>query len=38
MLAILRSGRTGGEVKVSVKADGISDVDWSMKTVGVRRR
>jgi beta-galactosidase len=38
MLAILRAGRTGGEVKVSVRAEGITGVEWNMKVKGVQSR
>ena len=38
MLAILRAGRTGGEVKVSVRAEGITGVEWNMKVKGAQRR
>jgi beta-galactosidase len=38
MLAILRAGRTGGEVKVSVRAEGIIGVEWNMKVKGAQRR
>ena len=38
MLAILRAGRTGGEVKVSARAEEITGVEWNMKVKGAQRR